>query len=456
MDSEIVPPLIKIEDLLTKDIFLRLNSDTKRDINQTIRKDLEQGNRVDRKRKFRLMRNFADSVFTRGDNVRALVSWSEMPLDRVQKGVEAVRRGSSGYNKPVEIKLPVNPTSALALLVAKSMGDGGISSDWRFSYDNNQLELINEVVDSVSKAIGKTNYKLYLRKRGSCACYELKFSSTLGYLLNMVGSPKGIKVNSDFGVPQWIKSGTAGIKSAFLRGIFDDECCIHMRKQRRVITFAMGKSEDYISFLELFFKDITLMLGEFGVYSRNIGFQGKYKNTVMLRFSIYGENNFKTFSERIGFTHSKKDEIMRNILNSFVNIHKTRDLLLNAVENSIEPISTYEISNSTGIDQKLACLHLRNLAKENKILRLHGTNPVVWYSRKSNNPPKSKKEKVIDAISSDQLTTTEISERSGVEYKYTIAMLHRLRKEGVVSNRKISNYFVWSKAGNEIKDVLLA
>ena len=151
--------------------------------------------------------------FIRGDNVKKLLISSKISLNLAESHVIAIRRGHCGYNKPLKIKLPIKQTKELALLLAKTMGDGGISSDLRFHYTNKEYTLITEVIETVSKCIGETDFKIWQRR----GLYEFKFPSVVGFVLALSGSPVGIKVNNSFKIPDWILNGDNEIKSYFSR-----------------------------------------------------------------------------------------------------------------------------------------------------------------------------------------------------------------------------------------------
>jgi len=254
-----------------------------------------------------------------------LLKASNLKPKDIEPYVSYIKRGWS--NSKLKINLPINASPELALLIAKTMGDGSILSDFRFHYTNNNYGLIKEVINYVNKAVGKTKPYIEFRKEKN-NCYEIKFPSVVGYILAIAGAPKSYKILNEFDIPLWIKKGDKTIKSMFIRGIFDDEASINHNGRSRRIIFAMGKLKKYKNSLKKFLDSIRMLLREFDVNSSPVSIQEFYKNRVMLRFAIYRKINFDNFIKGIKLSHLEKRNKLNKITKSYKDIHKQKILFL--------------------------------------------------------------------------------------------------------------------------------
>lgn len=432
---------IGVDDILIQSIYFSLTKNCKKYISKKVLDVLNNSRKSkNRKKVIQILYALNKFKFLRGDRLKILLNISKISSDKIIKDILLIRRGSCGYNKPLKIKLPIKANPKLSLLVAKTLGDGCICSDYRFIYDNKERILIDEVIKAVEDSIGITDYKIYLRKS---QCYEIKFPSIIGYILHLLGSPKGLKVKNNFDIPEWIRKGDKNIKSSFLKGLFDDEACVDFRGTSRRIILAMGKIEKHEKSLIKFFEEIKNMLNEFQIESKDIHFQEKTSNSVILRFSIYREDNFRKFEKFIGFSHPKKRDILSSILGSFIDKQKTKKSVLKIVNDSKRPLNTREIADMCNIDTDLAYYHLYNLARECKINKMSIANPMFWSNMGEDLI--TKEERILKVISHKPLSTREISKKSGVNYKYAIHLLHKLNEQGLVNGYKNPNFYVWLK-----------
>ena len=368
-----------------------------------------------------------DGQFIRWDKFKEIVAKQPLIVDNVT----AIKRGKS--NKVLNLKLPISGDPNIALLVAKVMGDGHLTHNFRFTYYNSENTLIDEVISAVEGSIGKVDYYRW-NERDSSNCFRVRFPSVVGYLLYLFGAPTGEKVKKEFGVPAWIKNGSHEIKTAFLRGLFDDECSVvhEVKRCKRTIVIAMGKRKESELSLVVFLKQIRNMLIEFGVLSKEIFFQAQKNGVVMLRFSIYGRKNLEAFNTTIGFSHPKKRGTLNLMCSTYVDLHRNRNTILATLIHSNVPLTTPQISKMTGIDRNLVGMHLNLLYNEGKVSKSIGSNPMYW-SADTSIILKNKKERVLQSLSDDPTSAAVICKLSGVDYTYTLNRLNRLRIEGKVT-----------------------
>jgi len=373
--------LVRLEDLMIPPFYVELNN---RYRNLLLNMSLEKANNIKNIAKIvgchkDTMRNFLQ--YGKSINVKTLselLNFLKINIHEAEKYVVSVKRGCS--NNEVKIKLPIKATPKLALLLAKSMGDGGISTDFRFHYSNNQPSLINEVIDAVRSCIGSAKYNLQNRVKRKT--YELKFCSTMGFILNLMGAPKGPKIEKEFCIPNWIMEGNDKIKSSFLRGIFDDEACVNNSQPRtKRILFAMGKNQSYENSLRYFLNQIRQLLLEFNINSKGIVVQQRYDNKIILKFVIYRKANFKNFKDFVNFNHKEKKIKLSKMIKNYVGKNKTKNLILKTIKDSNSSLTINEVSIRNNIDRNLAKYHMNNLLKE-CLINKEGNYRALWASNK--------------------------------------------------------------------------
>lgn len=259
--------------------------------------------------------------FIKWQVVKKLIKIVGISAEELEPHILAVAGGKSG--KPTEVDLPIYESSELALLVAKGIGDGSIETNkMRFSYWNTEPALIKEVCESVGVAIGKTRVTITKLKDGRI---QAKFSPFIGFVLHFAGVPIGNKTLQSFDVPGWIvKNRNKKVKTAFLRGLFDDEGCVSYTKKSRTrrILLALGKSKKCKKSLLNFLDTVCNILNEFEISTGSITLQKEYTAScakVMLRFGIYNKENIEKFAQRIRLTHPEKKRTFAIISNSYKN-----------------------------------------------------------------------------------------------------------------------------------------
>jgi len=443
--------LITLNDFLIQKINVKLDEEIRTVIDIKLRKLLEMNKIINRNEIVPLLYRLKTYEFLRGDNIKKLIDLSDIPINVAEKHVISVRRGHCGYNKPLKIRLPIKASPELSLLIAKCLGDGSICKDWRFVYSNIERKLIDEIIEYVRKSIGDTDYRVFFRRK---RIYEIKFPSIVGYVLTRAGAPRGLKVKIKTKIPRWILNGEKNIKSSFLRGIYDDEACVNYRKPTRRIIFAMGKHEKYKKTLLNFLNNIRNLLKDFEIESGKIRYQERFKKTVIFRFTIYRLENFKKFRENIGCTHPKKRTILNNICNGYVDIHKTKRTILNTLKKSSKPLNTIEIAKITGFNVRNVYSHLWQLAKENKINKMSEASPMIWSL--INQKLLSKGERILNSLSEDFATTLNITKHSGVNHSYTLHILHKLEREGIIVKHETTKGIYWKTLNREISQPFLA
>ncbi|MBI2075827.1 MAG: LAGLIDADG family homing endonuclease [Candidatus Aenigmarchaeota archaeon] len=146
-----------------------------------------------------------------------------------------------------------------------------------------------------------------------------QYSNIVGIGLSKHGAPIGSKVLHEIKVPEWIASGDADIKSAFLGALFDDEGYFRDTPTSRQIVFKAAKSLSLKKNLEEYLRQIISMLDSFDIKTSSIRSDQikKTKNgteMISLRFWITKNENFQVFRKHLQLLHPERIEKLNNIL----------------------------------------------------------------------------------------------------------------------------------------------
>jgi len=387
--------------------------------------------------------------FIKWQIVKKLIEIAGISETELEPHVLAVKGGMSG--KETEVKFPIKESPELALLVAKGLGDGSIEkAKLRFSYWNNEQDLIDEVCRAVSKAVGETRATITELKDGRI---QAKFCPFVGLILYLNGVPMGNKTFQEFDVPDWIKNGSQEMKALFLRGLFDDEACVKkktIKDRGRGIFIAQGKWSELRDSLEEFFKSVKMMLLELNIESTNVIKQEIFmdereREKVVLRFGISRKKNLENYLNNIGFTSLKKTSKLKEAIKSFVDIQRNRKVVFGLIQSISRPIPTTKVSKLTGINLDLASYYLNGLYKEGKIFKNKETNPVLWFKSDGYFTP-SKKERVLQTIKKfGPLMIKDISLLTGIKEGYLYSIVEDLEKNNMINKiNKDNKSNLWS------------
>lgn len=165
---------------------------------------------------------------------------------------------------------------ALTRLFGFLLGDGHITRNHRiiFTSDAESLEQVKKDIECLGfKTTGilskKLRSKINGREISGTTTWLHLNSKPLSVLFRFLGAPAGDKCIQEFGVPDWIMDGPQFVKREFLRAIFGCELYSPKCKKRNfeAMTFRQHKSMALQKNAEAFFKQLSLLLGCFGVES---------------------------------------------------------------------------------------------------------------------------------------------------------------------------------------------
>jgi intein/homing endonuclease len=211
----------------------------------------------------------------------------------------------------------------LARLVADITGDGHLQvQGWRYlaSFFSKNLEEIKSFEERSQKLFNVTP-KRYVDSRktwkGSGTRYQsFIISKSVVLFLRDIGIPVGNKTNNPFRVPSWVYEGSSEMKSAYLRGLYDNEGTIYSNKENKNIRWRidlkMAKNKEILYHGIEFFEQLRKMLLDLGVKTSPVNYSKlnirKDKSISMyLRITIE-KSSFRNFLKYIGFDHPEKQK----------------------------------------------------------------------------------------------------------------------------------------------------
>ena len=211
----------------------------------------------------------------------------------------------------------------LARLIADITGDGHLqikNGRYLASFYSKNIEEIKSF-ERRSQELFNITPKRYVDSRktwkGSGTRYQsFIISKPVALFLRDIGVPVGNKTNNPFTVPDWIFNGSKKMKSAYLRGLFDNERTIYSNKENKRtrwrIDLKMAKNEKIIPHGIVFFEQIRKMLLEFGVKTSpvnhcKLNVRKDQSISIYLRISIE-KPSFRNFFKYVGFEHPEKQK----------------------------------------------------------------------------------------------------------------------------------------------------
>ncbi|MBI2151662.1 hypothetical protein HYU21_02990 [Candidatus Woesearchaeota archaeon] len=210
----------------------------------------------------------------------------------------------------------------LARTVADITGDGHLQiKEWRYltSFYSKNIEEIEAVKERFFRLFG-VEERIYVdnstskRNPKSCKRYKLFIiSKPVASFLRDIGTTVGNKTNQRFTIPDWIFNGSDEIRSAYLRGLFDNEGSIFCRntlKPRWQIGFKMVKNENIVDSGIIYLDQIRELLSKFNIHcspvrKHKLNIRKDGSQSIDLMFNIE-KNSFRNFLKQVGFEHKDK------------------------------------------------------------------------------------------------------------------------------------------------------
>ncbi len=225
-------------------------------------------------------------------------------------------------DKEKGLKLPTKMNNSLSYLCGVLAGDGNIGyreNKKEYSvkcvgnpYD--EKEFYNKIISKKLKKIFGLKPKMRLYDSKTTYGFRIFSKSLVIFLTEIIGLPLNKKYNT-LKVPLIFKKNII-YKKEFLKGVFDTDGCITLKKTRRypVISIA-SKSLRFIKDLSKIFKELEI--NNFNIYSYNVKDERIKKGyTRINRIEINGHKNLKVWVNKIGSNNPKHINKINRIINS--------------------------------------------------------------------------------------------------------------------------------------------
>lgn len=236
--------------------------------------------------------------------------------------------------------LPFIPNKEVARIIGVLHGDGFLyKSLLGFGVTNNDLKMILKLKKDIQELTKLKCEFRKIREKGGIEriynknilvknpTYQIRFNSkAIGFLLYILGVPRGLKIKQPYSVPQWIMNGNKEIKKAFLNGLFDCEF-----SNARISSFGshkenlssprieMSKVRGLQSDLFHYLSQLKELLSEFNVksgikYPRKYA-EGKVSLTLILPNKL---TNILNFINNGGFYYSNEKKQQANYIKKLI------------------------------------------------------------------------------------------------------------------------------------------
>lgn len=263
------------------------------------------------RRGYRILKGRRSAYFIKISLLMKLLELVGLTLEDIEKSVV----GAAYSKHMVKVRFPILASPKLASLVGHAIGDGYVSTE-RFKYVSKTKELVHEVKGFIHEIFGTEGSDFIDRE----IYYRVEFPGIVSRLLHLTGVPLGRKVTQEFKVPEWIKSGSKEIKSAFVKALFDDEGSFILGKKQQFISISMYKRKDLVDNHKEFLGDVRRILLELCIEPGKVFFMKEIRGTKEFGFGIYRKHSLMMFANQIGFTH----QIKSDRLTKFTENHLTK------------------------------------------------------------------------------------------------------------------------------------
>jgi len=241
----------------------------------------------------------------------------------------------------------------MANLVAKLSCDGCIldrENSFTVQYSNTNLKLIEEFKRDVVDVFGNTKIKIV--KRGSI--YIARTTGLIGFIITKYfGSMHAVEV------PSLIKNSNIYIKSAFIRGVFDDESTVH--KGHGQIRLKMLNRRFVNGIKSILENDFKISCSDVLEDSSS-----KFSKNTHYYFLISNRFNLEKFRDRISFTHPKKairlNQRLSNVIKAEYPKGVSGSLIYDILKNS--SMTSKEIAYILNRSNRIVQTHLNNLKEK--------------------------------------------------------------------------------------------
>jgi len=237
-------------------------------------------------------------------------------LENIEKNLKLIKTkwiGKTIHNP----KFPMNfNNESGARVISAIFFDGGITSNCRPFYTNNEEFLVNQILEDIKSIIGEIEF--YERKDGYT--FDLEFPKILGLIfINGLELIPGAKVFNNPEIPEFI-TNNKNLYKPFLQQAFDDEGYVHLGKSGKSINLDQYHTQNepptrLLQIKEMLQKFRISVNGPFGptkIYNAKKGY-----TSYGWSIQISNQSDIRVFQEKINFTLERKRQKLEKLLTSY-------------------------------------------------------------------------------------------------------------------------------------------
>lgn len=309
--------------------------------------------------------------------------FNEFSLENIETKIELIKTkwiGKAIYHP----KFPMNFINENgARIIAAILFDGGVTSNCRPFYTNNEECLIDQILNDIKSITG--NIEFYKRKDNNT--FDIEFPKIFGLILiNGLGIIPGAKVFNNPTIPRFILKNHKLHKS-FLNHAFDDEGNVNTNFGGRSISLTQyhTKREPPIRLLQLKGLIEKFHIPANGPHGPHKEYNAKKGYTSYCwSIEISNQPDIRRFAEEINFSLERKRMKLQQLLDSYkLPPRFKKGIIQNEVIRACEElkkenkkISIKNIANKLNRNESWVSEVLGNMVKEEKLKIIKDKTPL--------------------------------------------------------------------------------
>lgn len=272
--------------------------------------------------------------------------------------IEIRTHGGRNIKNPI---LPIKESPAFYRITAHILGDG---NDSHTPYYANTCKELREQFKKDLQIFGKVFYFENIPNTTPCVNFPKVVTRILSRILD-------VQFTHPNRIPNQVFNSLEECKVAFLQALFDDEGTISTTLSIRIHNI------NILTGLKKLLYQLNISTGRISSYT----YYSKKGKRISSSFNVK-KKDYQRFQEKVNFMHPEKAEKLKSALITKLRKVRTRspiqiqEQIINILE--MKPSKTLELANELSFTINGIIPHLKNLLKENQIIKRGYKNQTIW------------------------------------------------------------------------------
>jgi len=315
--------------------------------------------------------------------VQKILDICNLEYSYIEGNIKEVRFRYTASFEVLNQKLTVNfRTKSGIKIVAALAGDGYLGTFGNIGYVNKNQKLRKEFLKNLQNTFSCIKLPDYSKAYSG---KDLKLSRFFGYIFERTGIPRGKKVFTNSGTPEWILNYTNNeLVALYLQQLFDDEGHVSS-VEKKMIDLPQSVDITKEKRMPKLLNDMKFLLEKIGIKS-NIPYPVRYYevkekdkvyNRVKYVLTISNYSELKNFRDKVGFLSKHKQKRLNKIVSTpTLSQRKNKEIEKDSLEackkiqSQNKMINDLLLANELNIGKTYAQQLLRRLAGENKVVKI--------------------------------------------------------------------------------------